>query len=804
MLRSYLLTAWRALRRRPGLTALNVLGLGASLGVALLVLFFARDQWRLDRFHPGAEQIHRVETLVEGRPYATAPRPLAQALRDEQAPGVEAAVMLSLYDDAFVTHGETSLGVRAFVAGAGFWDVFTGFRLTVGSEATALTEPGTVVLAERAARELFGDADPVGQTVRWLGEEAHTVVGVLASPPGPTLLDIDLLFPRVRTEDDPAPTPEDWSRVYQRYTFVRLAERASPEALEQAVTGLFRRRAEPEEVGRHAFVVASLHEMRFGGTRSNEIDPRVQVPSWLYAVLGVLAAIGVVAAAFNYVNLTMAQSLRRAREIGVRKTLGSSRGQLVGQFLGEAVLTALMAGAVAAVLFVTLAPAFNSFFLFSFMEVDAVDAAALREPAAMALVALVCVGTGLMAGLYPAVVLSGFQPVTVLRKHGSEAIGTSRVRTLLIAGQVAFSVLLLVTAITFLRQTRHMAEEEHTLRTERLVAVELEDVAYPDFRRAVEGLPDVAHVAATSRLMLGPSNWSNNAIRPPGHAEEEEILRFDVDTSFVANMGVQLVVALPSWEVAYAAREGVILNEAAAHAYGYDRPADLLGQALALPESDVPERIVVAVVENFDTSGIAEVYVGGYLREDMPMLLAGDTYRFALVRSRSGDVAGLRDWLETVWQTRLETKHPFDARFYSDVTRMRYGPLEDAAQMTTAVAGLAIVIALLGLFSLAAHHVQARTKEIGVRKALGARVADVVAVLSRGFAGLVAAAALVAAPAAWMLNRWWLGFFADRVGVSLAVVAACALGLVALALAVIGTQTVRAARLDPVQALRDD
>jgi putative ABC transport system permease protein len=160
--------------------------------------------------------------------------------------------------------------------------------------------------------------------------------------------------------------------------------------------------------------------------------------------------------------------------------------------------------------------------------------------------------------------------------------------------------------------------------------------------------------------------------------------------------------------------------------------------------------------------------------------------------------------LEAVWQTRLETKHPFDAQFYSDVTRMRYGPLEDAAQMTTAVAGLAIVIALLGLFSLAAHHVQARTKEIGVRKALGARVRDVVLVLSRGFAGLVAAAALVAAPAAWLLNRWWLGFFADGVGVSLAVVGACVVGLVALALAVIGTQTVRAARMDPTEALRSE
>jgi putative ABC transport system permease protein len=309
-------------------------------------------------------------------------------------------------------------------------------------------------------------------------------------------------------------------------------------------------------------------------------------------------------------------------------------------------------------------------------------------------------------------------------------------------------------------------------------------------------------------LMLGPSNYNGRSVRPPGpDAAPQEVTWFAVDTSFVYHMGPRLVASLPAWEVAYTAQEGVIVNEAAAKAFGYDDPATLTGASLRLPGSDVEARTVVAVVENFDTSGIREVYTGqGPLGRDEPLMLQAAPSRFhhALVRSRSGDVAALRDRLEAVWQTRLETKHPFDAQFYSDVTRMRYGPLEDAAQMTTAVAGLAIVIALLGLFSLAAHHVQARTKEIGVRKALGARVRDVVLVLSRGFAGLVAAAALVAAPAAWMLNRWWLGFFADRVGVSLAVVAACALGLVALALAVIGTQTVRAARLDPVQALRDD
>ena len=631
-----------------------------------------------------------------------------------------------------------------------------------------------------------------------------TVVGILAVPPGPTHLNVDMIFARRPPARDYA--ADDWSRVYDRYTYVRLADGGTTEALEASVTRLFRTRAEPEDVAVHAFRAASMHEVRFGGMRSNEISFRLVLPVWVYGVLALLAAISVAAAAFNYVNLTVAQSLGRAREIGVRKTLGASRGQLMGQFLGEAVLTALLAGVVASLLVAVLAPAFNGFYIFTLLELEAVDARALREPAIIGLVGLVCVGTGLAAGLYPAAVLAGFQPVTVLRGRAREAAGTSRVRTLLVAGQVAFSVLLLVTAATFLRQTRHMADAQHTLRTERLVAVELEDVDYAAFRRAMEGLPDVEGVYGVDHLMLGPSDYSSAAIRPPGASVAQTILRYAVDTSFVMHMGPRLVAEVPNWATAYAAREGVIVNEAAARAFGYDRPSDLVGDGITLPGEDPSGRTVVAVIENFDTSGIADVYAGGGVSARRPMLLAASpsALRHGLVRSRSGDVAGLMDTLEEAWATRLATKHPFEAQFYSDVTRMRYGPLQDAAQMTTAVAGLAIVIALLGLFSLAAHHVQARTKEIGVRKALGARIRDVVATLSRGFAGLVAAAALVAAPAAWLLNRWWLGFFADGVNVGAGVVAACAGGLVALALAVIGSQTVRAARRDPVAALRDD
>jgi putative ABC transport system permease protein len=251
----------------------------------------------------------------------------------------------------------------------------------------------------------------------------------------------------------------------------------------------------------------------------------------------------------------------------------------------------------------------------------------------------------------------------------------------------------------------------------------------------------------------------------------------------------------------------MIFNAAAARHFGVSPASELLGQTVTFSGSGGETRTVVGIMDDFEVSGIAEVYTNtGRLGREEPIMLywSPQSATHALVRSQSGNLAALRDQLETTWTTRIETVQPFSAQFYSDITRMRYGPLQDAAVLTSSVAGLAILIAILGLLSLAAHHVRTRRKEIGVRKALGARVRDVTYELSKGFAGIVAAAAVLAIPLAWLLNSWWLQFFSDRIGLSLLVIGLCAIGLVALSVGVIVSQTVRAARLRPTLCLRDE
>ena len=798
-------TAWRSLRSRPAVTLLNIAGLGISLGVALLVLMFIRDQWRIDRFHTEADQIHRISTTIQGRLYATSPAPLARTLRDANLSGVEAVAEVSRGGDTFVVKNDQSMSVRALVADATFWDVFDGIPLQRGSQTTALSEPRTVVISAETAHELYGTANPLGESLLWEGTREYTVAGVMSPLTGPSHVDADVLFSPSPSARDA--TPADWENAFDQYTYVRLAPGASSASILASAQRLFEQNASPRARERISLHSVSLGGLRFGAMHSNEIHPRAQLPIWMFGVLGILAAIGVIAAAFNYVNLTIAHSLDRAREIGVRKTLGAHRGQLMTQFLGEAVLTSLLAGAVAGVLFSTASPAFNNLFIFNLMRIDAVDASQLTEPLVLGLIALVCIGTGLIAGMYPALRLSGFNPARSLKGQGKSLSGSSMLRKGLIAGQVVFGLILLVTATAFFQQTQFMATADHELRTERLMSVSLEDVTYESFRAAVDGLKDVEMTAAVSHLMLGPSNYSSRDIVLPGDTEQRDVVYYSVDTSFVANMGLTFQASRPDWKAALASGDGMLFNASAARLFGYASASSMLGKTVTFPGQAVQARTVVGIVNDFEVSGIAEVYTnnGRFGREKPVMLYWSPQHAVhALVRSQSGNLAALRDQLETTWTTRIETTYPFSAQFYSDITRMRYGPLQDAALLISSVAGLSILIVLLGLLSLAAHHVRTRRKEIGVRKALGARVQEVTIALSKGFAGIVAGAAVLALPVAWLLNRWWLQFFSDRIDLSILMMAACGLGLVALSLAVIASQTIRAARLNPTLCLRDD
>jgi putative ABC transport system permease protein len=810
MIRNYFKTAARTLWKHRGTTAINGIGLAVSLAVALLVLLFMRQQWRMDRFHSDSEKIQRVTTLDQsgGLHYATAPKPLPTALRGSIA-GLDAVAPVDRDEGSFVVHENESLTVETIMTTDAFWEIFDGFPFRAGTRGSALSRPRTAVLSLETARELFGTSNPVGRSFRHEGEEEYTVVGVLAPPDGPSHVKADVYL-SVDEDASATPSPDAWERIYTQNTYVRLSDNAAPTTLQTAAATLLDNRARSEAAADLRLVVQSLGDMRFSPILSNEISGLLILPGWIFWLMGGLAGVALLAASFNYVNLSVARSLRRAREVGVRKTLGAQRTQLVAQFLTESVVTALFASGIAVLLLAGLVPLFNDLYLFSLLGIPPLELGGLFTPGGIGLTVGIAVLVGLLSGAYPAFVLATYHPAQVLSTQGSSATGggPAWLRSGLIAAQVAFTLILIVTAATMLRQTQSMAGADHQLRTERLLSVQLQDVSYERFRTVAKELPAVENVSAINNLMLGPSSYNNHPLRSDRIETPVKAVAYAVDTTYVRDMNLPLRASLTDWDERFASGKSLILNQAAVRALGFDRPRDILGTQVTQgdPSQATASRTVVGVVDNFEFTGSGDVYGNmGRTRTDPVMLYAApERYDHALVRARTSDVAGLQRDVKQQWKERLDTVYPFESRFYEDVLRMRYGPLGDLASLVGGVALLAILIAALGLLSLAAYHVQTRTKEIGVRKALGASIFEVVTQLSRPFALLVAGAAVVAAPVAWILNQWWLQLMTDAVEVRIGVVLLCVVSLIGISLLTIATQTVRAARIDPARTLRDE
>jgi putative ABC transport system permease protein len=811
MLRNYLKIAARNLWRHRTTTAINLVGLALSLAVCFLVVLFLHQQWTLDRFHPDADRIYRVSTAdsEEGSRNAQSPVPLAASLR-KQASGMAATTRFADERSTFVVNGEMSISLNGLYADTSFFDVFQGFRLRAGNRETALQEPQTAILTAKAARRLFGpDADPLGKTFSLEGEDTFTVTGVLAPPAGPTLLDQDLFLSYATIAEDDV-GPDDWDRL-SRWTYLRHAEGTAPGAVEQLANDALQRNAPAQDADQYRLQLESLSDVRFGGMQMNEVSLRTQIPGYIYYFFLAIAIVVLLAAGFNYVNLTTAQSLRRAKEIGVRKTLGANRTQLSAQFLGESVLLCLLAAVGACALLYVLAPLFSELYFFQLLELPPLTVSLLDEPGLLLLFAGITVLFGLAAGGYPALVLSSSRPAGVLDpgREVSSPFGRLPVRTLLIGGQFAFAILLVVTATTLYRQSAEMAGANRVLHTENVVSVALQDVEYDRFRRAALRLPDVEDVTVVDNLPFSGS-WWETSLRTGPDDTPVSTYRYHSDTSFVRTMGIRMLAAQTNWAVPFMEGTGILVNETAIRDLGVETPAQALGTAVYLGKIDEEERAhptrIVGVLKNFEFRGSYHVYTGSGGSSIPPFMLyhQRSAYDDALVRSATGDLAGLRDRLETMWTSELQTNRPFEAQFYSDVLRERYGPLRDLASIVGFVGALAILITLLGLLSIAAHHVRARTKEIGIRKAMGATVSSLIVLLSKNFLRLVGLAALVTLPAAWLLTQWWLQFLPDPVSVRSLGLGGTVGGLLFLALLTVGSQTLRAARIDPAQTLRDE
>ena len=789
MLGNYLTTALRLLWRERGYAAINIFGLAVGFALCLLTVQLAAYQLSVGDFHEKKDRVYRVlekedriDHLLaswEWSEYsASLPIPLGPTL-EEQLPEVEEAVRFRPGRGPRLLRVGDKDGVSEKViwTEASVFDVFS-FQLLRGDPKTALTRPYTMVLTEPLARRLFGESDPIGQVVR-VGEEFDCeVTGIVGQPPSSSLIQFSALL-SFATE-----YKEDRIRVESSWIFVQLTPGADAAAVAARISGIVK---EPRLSGSYA--LQPLKSIYFDTELGNFLGPRGNP---LYLMLGtILAAVVLMIAGVNYVNLATARAGRRIHEIGVRKALGAHRGQLMRQFLSESVLlstAATVLGAALTEVLSLLLPVITG----SGFELPQLHWTSSTYAGAAAL----AVGVGLIAGAYPAWVVARFQPTAAVR---GGRVGGGRLRQGLVVAQFTVTAALLTVTLLMWHQVDYI---QNLLRKDSVLGFESEQVVVVHNNNSVltvdqarafktELLQD-SRIAAVSLSTSVPGEDSRlgNSFEGEGVEGETEMNVFEADGDFVEILGLRMVQGRALTDEP-ADDRAVVINETTAKQMGWAEP---LGKTLSNYWGDLR---VVGVVEDFHFDGPR------YEVEPLVIAQVDDWVEVILVQVQPGHLDAALKVIDDKWAA-VSPHHPIQRNSLQEVVAHLYSEDLLMGRALTLFLFLAIAVASVGLFGMAAHVAHERTKEIGIRKVFGASPGGLTAMLLRDFAKPVAIAFLLSVPIAYGLATHWLQDFAYRVEIGVGLFLLSGALSFAIAGLTVGHQAMRAALTNPIETLRTE
>jgi putative ABC transport system permease protein len=790
MLHNSLKITLRSLRRTPLYGLLNVAGLTLGLTCGLLITAYVLDEWSYDRHHPNAD---RIVLLQQFESTATSGGKLATDFQQRFAQ-VERAARLKQAQPLLTTRSASAYEEQFYFADSSAFNVFS-IPLVQGDSRTALTERYGVLLSETMARKYFPNQNPVGQTLRYDNKHTLRVTGVMRDWPGASHLRPDFLANYANANELVGydVTTNLWGG--SAWTYLLLAPGTPPAAVEAQVPGYLNSLNDPN-VGVWKLRLIPLTDLYL---RTDLIAPN----RLLYvAIFSVVATLILLLAAFNYVNLATARATQRAKEVGVRKVLGSSFGQLWRQFLGETALFVGLAVLLTALLVPAVLPAFND------LADKRLTLGTLLTPGRvgglLAGLGVLC----LLAGGYPAFVLSSFRPAAVLKGTAIGGAGRTPVlRQALVVGQFAVSIILLVATLVVYRQLQYVQTKNLGYEREQVLVLATHDAsaeAKQRFRQEVQKLTGVV-TASLSYAVPGSGALRGEKLvadYAPKGVTDLSISRQTIDENFLKTYGIPLRQGRNLDPARPADRKAFLVNEAAMKYFGW---TDLNGKMVgyytfeydpAGGYREVPQRgPVVGVVADYHQKNLKNTIE--------PLLFTlNDGWESQLsIKLAAGTIPGTLSQIERLWKRQFPAQ-PFDYEFLDAFFHRSYAADRRAGQVFGLFAGLAVLISGFGLFGLATFAAERRTKEIGVRKVLGASVLSVVALLSKEFLKLVLLALLLATPIAWYAMNQWLEDFVYKVDVAWWIFVLAGLMVVGIALLTVSVQSVKAALMNPVKSLR--
>lgn len=788
MLINFLKVAWRNLLRGKGFTLINITGLAAGMAAALLILLWVQNELSYDRTYANSDRLYqgwnREHTPQGVQSWNITPSPLAAALKKDY-PEVERACRLGWDESLLFAIGDKKIDLNGAAADTDFLPMF-GLPLIEGDAHTALNDPNDIVLTQKTARALFGDADAMGKTLRINNQYDYIVSGVMKDLPNNTQFDFEYLLPwkfLVWTNQDDS----DWDHN-DTHTYVLLRPHADIAALNTKIRSIYQQHVKDVNVNEAFLYPVSRLHLYSNFENGVPVGGRIET----VRVFLLIAVFILLIACINFMNMSTARSERRAKEVGIRKVSGALRGSLIAQFLGESILLSTISGAIALLLVQACLPSFN-------LLTNKQLVVGYANPVFWLSFAGFILFTGILAGSYPAFFLSAFRPVSVLKGHFKKAHALISPRKVLVILQFTFAIILIISTLIIRQQVQYAQSRETGYDKDNMVWTYLSGNVARDYDLIRHELLDKGIATAVTKSSAPLSTtWSAASADWKGKDPNDrtEFNFFNEDGGIVKTAGLQLLQGRDIDTKQYPTDStAVLLNEAAVKAMGFKDP---IGQVIDRGAWGVDWHVIGVVKDFILESPFDKI---------RPMIIQGPKANwFNLMHIRLNGANPTAQNLAEMGKifSRYNPEYPFEYHFIDQEYARKFSDEQTTATLTALFAGLTILISCLGLFGLAAYMAEARIKEIGVRKVLGASVGGIVALLSGDFVRLILIALLVASPIAWWSMNKWLEGFAYHMAIPWWIFLAAGTIAVLIALATVSYQAVKAALANPASSLRSE
>ena len=809
MLKNYLKTTIRNLWRYKGFAFINILSLTIGIIGCLVIALFVWDEKKYDKFVPGEENIYRVYEQRNDNnviSYAACVPPAFATFLKREYPEVNISARILMSNDKFLMENGNKKGYeeKGWLVDSTFFQIFP-VRFISGDATTALRDSGSIVISEDLAKRYFGNTHPVGQILK-IDKGNMMVKGVFANLPSHFHLNFHYLM-SLSSAGLPKDRMERWT-WHQFYTYVKLKPGANIQQLQNKFQAYMKKDIFPTFTQVGSTFLPFFQPLKDIHLKSSDFvyDNAVRGNETYVRALSIIALFVLVIACFNFINLATARSFRRAKEIGVRKVVGADRKQLILQFIGETILLSVLAMLLATVATFFIVPWLNQFTSKSIQF----------NPFADPLLALIIIAAGIvigtLAGIYPALILSGFQPLKVLKNMklvGSG--GTSWLRHALVIVQFALSVLLIISTIIVYRQTRYLNSKDLGFNKEQIVYFQVRDSleANPKtletFKSQLRNSPNI--VAVTSGYGLPGDQYAGDGVNLPTKEGTKEYPAnvFIGDPDYVKTLGLRIVAGRDfSKDMSTDVKEAFLINETAVKEWGFGTPEKAIGQPIYWNEwapTDTTQPVkkgkVIGVVQDFHYKSLHEKVSASVIQ-----LYPQITYKVA-VKLKTADIKNTLAFINNRWNE-FVSSYPLDYKFMDETYGAMYKNEEKLSDLLWIFTIMAIFIGCMGLFALAAFSAEQRTKEIGIRKVLGANAFNIMGLLSRNFLMLVLAASLIAFPIAWWAMNNWLKNFPYRITISWWIFSIAIIAALLIALLTISFQAIKAAIANPIKSLRTE